>query len=349
MATYSTLDYRYQLTPSEMDWAWQLDLRPVHDPELGQYYGRTASYGTHDPYASDDDIFVFHATRGMTYTVQSSSYFDPVELLVFDDLGREIASDDGSGAYGYDYTAFVAPYTGWYYIDASWSQDYYDTYVSLNIYEDRIPAYPPTNTIVGGGGHDMLYGTRSDDIVDGGAGVDTFVLEGYRDEYAVSVRGGTITVSDRLGLDGVDTLRNVERLSFEDGVYISYETSGFPAQAYRLYQAAFDRTPDQVGLGFWIGHMGEGMSLDTVAHAFAGSSEFKSKYGAGASNADLITAMYANVLDRAPDAGGFAHWKNALDSKALDVADLLVAFSESGENQLKVIGALEAGYEFIVT
>jgi len=344
---YPTQDYR--LTPSEMDWAWQLDLRPVHDPELGQYYGRAAHYATYDPYASQDDIFVFHATRGMAYTVQSGSYFDPRELRIYDDDGREIASDDGSGAYGYDYAAFVAPYTGWYYIDASWSQDYYDSYASLNVYEDRIPAYPPTNTIVGAGGHDMLYGTRSDDFVDGGAGVDTFVLEGYRDEYQVSVRGGTITVTDLLGLDGIDTLRNVERLSFEDGVYISYETTGFPAEAYRLYQAAFDRTPDQAGLGFWIGKMGEGLSLHAAADAFAGSAEFKTLYGNAASNADIITAIYANVLDRAPDAGGFAHWKNALDTKALDVADLLVAFSESTENQLKVIGSLEAGYEFIVS
>ena len=349
MANYSTQDSRYNLTPSEMDWAWRLELRPVHDPELGYYYGRSASYGTHDPYAGQDDIFVFHATRGMAYTVQSGSYFDPVDLRIYDDLGREIASDDGSGAYGYDYADFVAPYTGWYYIDASWSQDYYDSYASLNVYEDRIPVYPPTNTIGGGGGHDMLYGTRSDDLVDGGAGVDTFVLEGYRDEYRVDVGNGTITVTDLLGLDGVDTLRNVERLSFEDGVCISFETAGFPAQAYRLYQAAFDRKPDEVGLGFWIGHMGEGMGLLTVANAFAGSSEFKALYGAGAGSGDLVRAMYANVLDRAPDAEGFAHWTNALDSKALGVADLLVAFSESPENQLKVIGALEAGYEFIVT
>jgi hypothetical protein len=348
MSNYSQ-DYRYKLTPSEMDRAWRLDLRPVHDPELGQYYGRTAHFGTHDPYASQDDIFVFHAIRGMAYTVQSGSYFDPVDLRIHDDDGREIASDDGSGAYGYDYAAFVAPYTGWYYIDASWSQDYYDTYASLNVYEDRVPVYPPINTIAGTGGHDMLYGTRADDIVDGGAGIDTFVLEGYRDEYTVSVKDGAITVSDLLGLDGVDSLRNVERLSFEDGVYISYETTGFPADAYRLYQAAFDRTPDKIGLGYWMGKMGDGASLHAVADAFVHSDEFGKLVGSAASHADIITLFYANVLDRAPDAAGFAYWKAALDSRTATVADMLVGFSESPENQAKVIGSLEAGYEFIVT
>jgi len=343
---YSPLAYR--LTPSEMDRAWKLDLRPVHDPELGQYYGRTAYYGTYDPYAGQDDLFVFHATRGMAYTIQSSSYVDPHELRIYDDEGRAIASDDGSGAYGYDYAAFVAPYTGWYYIDASWNQGYYDSHASLNIYEDRTPAYPQANVIVGTGGHDMLVGTRSDDLVDGGAGVDTFVLEGYRDEYQVGVRGGTITVTDLLGLDGIDTLRNVERLSFEDGVYISYEKTGFPAEAYRLYQAAFDRTPDRSGLSFWIGQMSDGAGLHEVAAHFVASAEFRQLYGAGASNGEIVTALYRNVLDRDPDAGGLAHWVGALDGRTLDMAGLLVAFSESAENQLKVVGSLEAGYEFTI-
>jgi hypothetical protein len=348
MSNYSQ-DHQYTLTPSEMDWAWRLELRPVHDPHLGQHYGRTAHFGTHDPYAGQDDIFVFHATRGMAYTVQSGSYFDPVVMRVFDDLGKEIASDDGSGAYGYDYASFVAPYTGWYYIDAAWSQDYYDTYASVNVYEDRAPVYPITNTIVGGAGHDMLYGTRSDDIVDGGAGIDTFVLEGYREEYTVSGKDGAITVTDLLGLDGIDTLRNVERLSFEGGDHISYETTGFPAEAYRLYQAAFDRTPDKAGLGYWIGRMGDGTSLHAVADAFVHSAEFGKLAGAAATNADIVTLLYANVLDRAPDAEGFAYWKQALDSKTITVADMLVGFSESPENQVKVIGSLQAGYEFIVS
>lgn len=348
MSNYSQ-DHQYTLTPSEMDWAWRLELRPVHDPQLGQHYGRTAHFGTHDPYAGQDDIFVFHATRGMAYTVQSGSYFDPVVMRVFDDLGKEIASDDGSGAYGYDYASFVAPYTGWYYIDAAWSQDYYDTYASVNVYEDRAPVYPITNTIVGGAGHDMLYGTRSDDIVDGGAGIDTFVLEGYREEYTVSGKDGAITVTDLLGLDGIDTLRNVERLSFEGGDHISYETTGFPAEAYRLYQAAFDRTPDKGGLGYWIGRMGDGTSLHAVADAFVHSAEFGKLAGAAATNADIVTLLYANVLDRAPDAEGFAYWKQALDSKTITVADMLVGFSESPENQVKVVGSLQAGYEFIVS
>jgi serralysin len=173
-----------------------------------------------------------------------------------------------------------------------------------------------------------LYGTRTNDIVDGGAGIDTFVLEGRRNEYTVSLRDCAITVTDLIGYDGADILRSIERLSFDDGAFISYETQGFPAEAYRLYQAAFDRTPDAGGLGYWIGQIGQGQSLRSVAQAFVDSPEFKSQYGAAPTDAVLVTALYANVLDRAPDAAGFAYWLGALERNAITKADLVVQFSE---------------------
>ena len=116
-----------------------------------------------------------------------------------------------------------------------------------------------------------------------------------------------------------------------------------------MFQTAFDRTPDAGGLGYWIGQMSQGQALSVVAQAFVESPEFKSKYGAAATDAELVNALYANVLDRAPDAAGFAHWLDALERDAITMADLVVQFSESVENQAQVVGSLQAGYEFIVT
>jgi len=345
MPAYPTLDHLDDLTPSEMDWARELAFVQVIDPGLSEFYGYTARFSTVDPYAGLDDIFVFFGRAGMDYTVQSSSWNDPFLLRIHDDLGNAIAADDGSGVYGYDYASFVAPYSGWYYINASWDQGSGDTYASVNVYEGHARA---SHDIVGTGGHDMLYGTGANDIVDGGAGVDTFVLEGLREEYAVTVRDGVVTVVDLLGVEGLDTLYNIERLSFDGGDYISYETAGYPAEAYRLYQAAFDRTPDQAGLGYWIGQMSQGTGLHAVANAFVHSGEFRTLYGDAPTNGEIITAIYANVLDRAPDQAGFAWWLQALDSGAASVTDLLVGFSESAENQAQLIGALQQGYEFTI-
>jgi serralysin len=95
--------------------------------------------------------------------------------------------------------------------------------------------------------------------------------------------------------------------------------------------------------------MGQGQSLRSVAQAFVDSPEFKSQYGAAPTDAALVTALYANVLDRAPHAAGLAHWLGALERNTITKADLVVQFSESAENQAQVVGSLQAGYEFIVT
>lgn len=76
-----------------------------------------------------------------------------------------------------------------------------------------------------------MYGARPNDIIDGGAGIDTFVLEGRRDEFAVTLHAGTITVTGLVGQDSTDSLRNVERLSFDSGAFIPCETQDFPAEA----------------------------------------------------------------------------------------------------------------------
>jgi serralysin len=110
---------------------WRLDLDPCRDLDLGQFYDGTKRFSTVDPYASQDDLFVFHATTGVVWRVQSSSYHAPFLLRIYDNAGNAgnaTAIDDGNGADGKDYAAFTAPHTGWYYINPSWDQDYYDTY-----------------------------------------------------------------------------------------------------------------------------------------------------------------------------------------------------------------------------
>jgi hypothetical protein len=53
-----------------------------------------------------------------------------------------------------------------------------------------------------------------------------------------------------------------------------------------------------------------------VARHFIGSQEFQDTYGTPAtvSNRDFITLLYANVLDRTPDDGGFAAWNTNMQN-----------------------------------
>ena len=127
-----------------------------------------------------------------------------------------------------------------------------------------------------------------DDTIDGGVGTDTTVFSSNRASYTVSKTTTGWTVSS--SAEGVDTLANVERLKFADTA-IALDTSGVGGQTYRLYKAAFNRTPDVGGLGFWISGMDGGVSLNAVAQGFVNSAEFKTVYGTSPTNAQIVTGF----------------------------------------------------------
>ncbi|GAB3416796.1 DUF4214 domain-containing protein [Massilia agilis] len=345
--TYYTYDYLPDLSLAAMQSARTLTLVKETDPSLSRWEN-AALFASTENYAILHDTFVFSGVKGATYDVVSSSFFDPFILEVYDNKGNVIAVDDGQMAYGYDHTSFIAPYTGLYYFSASWYQGSSSSNkaVAAGVFEDldTVPGMKK-NIIAGSDGNDRILGTEDSDDVNGGAGTDTFVLGRQRAHYSVIVKDGVVTVTDTDGLSGTDTLQNVERIQFFDEI-MSFETSGIPAQAYRLYQAAFNRAPDAAGLGYWVGQLNHGATMQSVATAFVGSNEFRSMFGTTPTNSQVLLGVYQNVLHRPPDQSGFDFWLGLLNNKSITVVDMLLSFSESPENQAQVIGSLHAGYEY---
>lgn len=186
-----------------------------------------------------------------------------------------------------------------------------------------------------------LASTIGNDSIDGLAGIDTVVYQCNRDKFIIfkNPLGWSVFSS----VDGMDTLTSVERIRFANQT-LALDISGNAGQTYRIYQAAFNRTPDNGGLVYWIGRMDTGTSLEQVAAGFVDSAEFKTLYGENPSNTDFVVKLYNNVLHRAPDADGQKYWVGQLD-KGMTKAAVLVAFSESPENQAGVLGAILNGIE----
>lgn len=180
----------------------------------------------------------------------------------------------------------------------------------------------------GTGGNDLLIGGQGT-RVDGGAGLDTAQYGGYWGEYTIKSAGAGFTVQRASG--GVtDTLVGVERLLFQERA-IALDLDGTGGQAYRLYRAAFDREPDQGGVGFWIHQLDRGLSLQDAAKGFLASAEFQGLYGSAPSDEQLVHQLYVNILHREPEQGGYEFWVDRLgDGVGRDV--VLAAFSESQEN-----------------
>jgi hypothetical protein len=182
-------------------------------------------------------------------------------------------------------------------------------------------------------------------MVDAGTGVDTLKVNVastqvtfLHDQYNSMVynAGG--------GKTATAWTTSVERFQFTDKAVAMDATA---EQAYRLYKAAFDRKPDLGGLGYWINEMDKGASLESVSNSFINSAEFKSLYGTTHSNTDFITALYQNILDRNPDAGGLSYWQGQLNTGAMTEAGVLASFSESNENKIALSGVVQNGIEYL--
>jgi uncharacterized protein (DUF1501 family) len=94
----------------------------------------------------------------------------------------------------------------------------------------------------------------------------------------------------------------------------------------RLYQAYFERPPDDDGLRHWIG---ASLSYEAISDAFAASGEFQERYGR-LSDAEFVDLVYENVLGRSADDVGRRHWLARLATGTSRGA-VMLGFSESPE------------------
>lgn len=209
---------------------------------------------------------------------------------------------------------------------------------------------------IGGSGNDALtgniannriQGNKGNDTIDGGTGIDTAIFSGTAASHTITIGSTSSTVVDKTAnRNGTDTLTNVERLSFTDtNVALDTARGDNAGKAYRIYKAAFNRTPDAEGLGFWIKSLDNGNSLNNVSQGFIGSPEFQRIYGANSSDTTFLTNIYSNVLGRNYDQSGYDFWLNGLQN-GLQRDSLLSQFSESVENSANVATLIGQGITY---
>jgi hypothetical protein len=269
-------------------------------------------------------------------------------------IGVTIFKNDGKGSFS---KIFEAPNTYGYGAFADINNDGLDDVIMSNINASNITFWLNNNPsqhfykanfggdkLSGSKETDYFYSSSGEDFFDGRSGIDFALYNSPLREISVSIASTGAEIFDQNNPANVtDYLTNVERLRFTDTT-IALDINGNAGQAYRLYQAALDRTPDERGLAGWIKFMDEGGALTTMAQQFIDSQEFRTKYGA-LDNRNFVNQLYLNVLDRNGEAAGITGWVNGL-ANGLTRADVLKGFSESSENQANVIGQIKNGIPY---
>jgi Ca2+-binding RTX toxin-like protein len=226
--SYATLDYLPDLTPSERSQAGTLIFSPYTPTTPGVTWNESATaYGTED-YAILHSLYKFTANEGESYDIASFSYFDPFVVLVYDAAGNAIAANNenddppdtllADGGYYSSDAIFDwhAPYTGTFYVDASWHQGSYFTFYDVALYGDTRtastdPSTPPATTgltingtaagesLAGSSGADVINALGGNDSIEGGAGNDT--LNGGDGNDAITTGSGHSAVNGNKGDD----------------------------------------------------------------------------------------------------------------------------------------------------
>ena len=196
--------------------------------------------------------------------------------------------------------------------------------------------------VEGGGGADRIIVGDGMIYIDSGTGVDTIVVGGTVSSYTAAIAADRSIQLVKSNI--TDTLVGVEQIAFSDVTVVYDLTASVDLTVYKLYQAAFARMPDNTGFRFWASTAeSTNMSAIRLADQFLAAPEFTQRYGANPTNTAYATAMYTNVLGRAPDSAGLNFWVGALNNgEARD--QLLVDFALSGENATLVASHVSNGY-----
>lgn len=137
---------------------------------------------------------------------------------------------------------------------------------------------------------------------------------------------------------------SVNRAQLTDTL-LGFDVYGTMGQCYRLYQAAFNRVPDEAGLSNNVSIMDGGVTLVGMADAFLGGAEGIADYGS-LTDTQFIQALYTNVLKRTGSTAEVNAWL-ALMATGYTRSNVLIGFSESTENHGNVDGAISSGVKMI--
>lgn len=226
---------------------------------------------------------------------------------------------------------------------------------------DVLNASPGDDTVNGFAGDDRIRPGEGDDIVNGGAGIDRAAYENVRSEASFQKVAET-TYKLTGSAVGADFLTDVERIDLLDGTWVldangiqialagtlknqGYQPMDSADLVYRLYAAAYARTPDEGGFVYWADRVLDGdVDAATLAQQFRLAPEFTERYGSSLTDREYADKLYSNVLLRPSDLEGLNFWTEHLTTGYFTRDQLMAAFAVSPENIANTIPNVTSGY-----
>ncbi len=246
----------------------------------------------------------------------------------------------------------------WAYITINQSNEVSSIPVSLTgtAGADNLLGGNGADTLSGGAGNDTLTGLGGNDAIDGGTGTDVAVYSGSRQNYVLTKTGGGFTVTDNSGLEGTDTLQNVERLKFSDrGIALDVGPAQSAGETQLLLGAVLGKdllATKKPLIGTAIDLFDQGYTFQQLSGAIMRLDIWGILANGGqpsATSTQIANYLLTTVNKAAPDAATLAAAVTALNTETGPAqGNFLWHLAESAANQTQVglVGLALTGLEF---
>jgi FG-GAP-like repeat/RTX calcium-binding nonapeptide repeat (4 copies) len=199
-----------------------------------------------------------------------------------------------------------------------------NTLVNGHIYKASIEG----RKLTGSSGNDTFIGSNFDDVINGGAGIDTAVFKGTRANHTTT--------------DGTDTLINIERLKFSD-VSVALDLDGNAGQVAKILGAVFGAkslaNKSYVGIG--LAYIDGGMSYEALC-------ALAMQATGTTSHAAIVNLLWKNVIGTPINAGDQAYFVGLLDS-GMSTGTLTTLAADTFQNATNIglFGLHQTGIEYL--
>lgn len=208
------------------------------------------------------------------------------------------------------------------------------------------------NTIAGTKGNDTFDSYSTNDTIEGDTGFDTMIYSSARSNFTITRTADGLSLTDTTSAAGKDDLRNIEQIKFSDAT-LDVEYNDVVQQ---LYVAYFGRATDSAAMANFSATLrgyGASTSIQTLNTAYSSDSQIRdliNTFGTSTESNNLysgdttafVTAVFQNVLNRAPQSSGLTFWRDAIDSGALTRANAALSIMAGALTNNTAQGVIDA-------
>lgn len=213
--------------------------------------------------------------------------------------------------------------------------------MQLGAGNDAAMGFGGNDVISVGDGRDWLWGGAGDDLLDGGSGADSAVYLSSRSGYAISGTGNGWAVVDLSGVEGRDSLVNVERLKFADK-WVALDIAGNAGKVAKILGAVFGPAyvSNQEYVGIGLSYLDSSMSYEDLC-ALAVTAAGKT------SPSSVVELLWSNVVGSPISAENKAYYVDLLD-KGMSVGALTALAADTDLNVLNIglVGLAQTGLAY---